>query len=582
MALEPAYGVAACVAAPRTSSVKVSAPAAPVTSVPLVGSVITQALPVWPRRSVPNAPSPPSSSPMTRCTASPSRSRTPDARIARTAARLATTPAFMSTAPRPCSRPPRIVGSNGAVRQCARSPGGTTSTWPCSTKPGTASSPAQVPTSPQPSLRSASVPGKPSAASSSARSIAQRSTSRPSASRSLARSCWTSHSASEPLMLGTASRSTSELTTASRSIAASARSSARDSSVTGSSSARTDAAKVEPNLAGAQFRRRDPAPLPPQPLVSHRSQRPGAAECERPVTCQARRVTASRRTASPERSGAEAAPRPLHQLTGLRLFAALAVYFSHVAAPAGSPDWLRALQKSGYAGVTFFFVLSGFVLALNYFDKLHTPRQVWSYAAARIARVYPLYLVALCWPAVHLWAAGTLPESHLLQKVLGIQAWNPDLHVAFGFLGPAWSISVELFLYATLPLLVPVVRLLDRRLATLLTAIALVLAALFVLAWLFDAVGRGDLAPADPASAHRWLYRTPLTRVGDFLIGVLAARIFVRILHRRANGRLGTWLVPLAIAATLVLAAQPALVNTAWSWDAMYAVPAVALILGLA
>ena len=103
---------------------------------------------------------------------------------------------------------------------------------------------------------------------------------------------------------------------------------------------------------------------------------------------------------------------------------------------------------------------------------------------------------------MHLWAAGKLPEWHLAQKILGVQAWNPDLHVAFGFLGPAWSISVELFLYATLPLLVPVVRLLDRHVMALLTAIALVLAGLVVLAWLFDAVGRGDLAPADPASAH--------------------------------------------------------------------------------
>ena len=276
------------------------------------------------------------------------------------------------------------------------------------------------------------------------------------------------------------------------------------------------------------------------------------------------------------------APRPLHSLTGLRLFAALAVYFSHVAAPAGSPDWLRALQKSGYAGVTFFFVLSGFVLALNYFDTLRTPRQVRSYVAARIARVFPLYLAALSWPAVHLWASGKLPEWHLLQKVLGIQAWNSDLHVAFGFLGPAWSISVELFLYATLPLLVPLVRLLDRQLATLLTAIAIVLAGLFLLAWLFDAVGRGDLAPADPASAHRWLYRTPLVRVGDFLVGVLAARVYLRIRDRRANARLGAWLVPVAIAVTFLLAAQPSLVNSAWSWDAMYAVPAVTLILGLA
>ena len=298
-------------------------------------------------------------------------------------------------------------------------------------------------------------------------------------------------------------------------------------------------------------------------------------------------MTAAPRTARPappsDDSSADAgARRPLHQLTGLRLFAALAVYFSHVAPPAGAPDWWLALQKSGYAGVTFFFVLSGFVLTLNYFDSLRTPQQIWSYAAARLARVYPLYLVALSWPAVHLWAQGRLPEWHLLQKLLGIQAWNPDLTVAFGFLGPAWSISVELFLYATLPLLVPLVRLVDRHVLALLAAIGAVIAGLFVLAWLFDSVGRGDLVPTDPASAHRWLYRTPLVRVGDFLAGILAARVYVRIRDRRSNAGLGAWLVPTAILATVLLAAQPALVNTAWSWDAMYAVPAVALILGLA
>jgi peptidoglycan/LPS O-acetylase OafA/YrhL len=294
-------------------------------------------------------------------------------------------------------------------------------------------------------------------------------------------------------------------------------------------------------------------------------------------------VTAAPRTDRGPRSASETAPpRSLHQLTGLRIFAALAVYFSHVAAPAGSPDWLVALQKSGYAGVTFFFVLSGFVLSLNYFDSLRTPQQIWSYTAARIARVYPLYLVALSWPVLHLWAAGRLPEWHLLQKLLGIQAWNPELHVAFGFLGPAWSISVELFLYATLPLLVPLVRILDRHVATLVAAIALVLACLFVLAWLFDAAGRGDLQATDPASAHRWLYRTPLVRIGDFLVGVLAARVHLRTREREASARLGAWLVPTAIGSTLLLATQPALLDSVWSWDAMYAVPAAALILGLA
>jgi peptidoglycan/LPS O-acetylase OafA/YrhL len=264
------------------------------------------------------------------------------------------------------------------------------------------------------------------------------------------------------------------------------------------------------------------------------------------------------------------------------LFAALAVYFSHVAVPAGAPDWLRALQESGYAGVTFFFVLSGFVLTLNYFDRLHTRQDVWSYAAARLARVYPLYLVALAWPSVHRWAAGTLPEWHLAQKVLGVQAWSPDVHVAFGFAGPAWSISVELFLYATLPLLVPLVRLLDRRITAVLGGIVAVLVLLAAITLLFELTGRGALPVTDPQSAHRWLYRMPLLRLGDFVLGILAARLFLRIGDAPWARSLGGWLIIGALVWTVLAAGQPALVHSAWSWDALYATPSVALILGLA
>jgi peptidoglycan/LPS O-acetylase OafA/YrhL len=293
-------------------------------------------------------------------------------------------------------------------------------------------------------------------------------------------------------------------------------------------------------------------------------------------------VTAAPRTALADGSAERSVPRPLHQLTGLRLFAALAVYFSHVAVPKGAPAWLVALQQSGYAGVTFFFVLSGFVLALNYFDRLRTRPEVWSYAAARLARVYPLYLVALAWPSVHRWAAGTLPEWHLLQKVLGLQAWNPDVHVAFGFAGPAWSISVELFLYATLPLLVPVVRALDRRAAVLVGWIAAVLVALTAVTLFFELTGRGALPVTDPASAHRWLYRMPLVRLGDFALGILAARLLLRIRDSGWAGALGSWLIVGSLTWTVLAAAQPALVHGAWSWDALYAPPSVALILGLA
>lgn len=98
------------------------------------------------------------------------------------------------------------------------------------------------------------------------------------------------------------------------------------------------------------------------------------------------------------REAATGSPREqLQSLTGLRIFAALAVYFSHVGAPAGAPAILSTVMSAGYYGVTFFFVLSSFVLAVNYFGDLRHPsaRSLWTFASARIARVHPLYLLVL-------------------------------------------------------------------------------------------------------------------------------------------------------------------------------------------
>src|SRR5262245_48985028 len=64
-------------------------------------------------------------------------------------------------------------------------------------------------------------------------------------------------------------------------------------------------------------------------------------------------------------------------LTGVRFCAAMLVFLSHAGLPAPF-DWFAL---SGYNGVTLFFVLSGFVLTLNYFEELTrpTPRKLWNF-----------------------------------------------------------------------------------------------------------------------------------------------------------------------------------------------------------
>jgi peptidoglycan/LPS O-acetylase OafA/YrhL len=269
-------------------------------------------------------------------------------------------------------------------------------------------------------------------------------------------------------------------------------------------------------------------------------------------------------------------PKPgvdLAALTGLRFFLALAVYISHVPPPAGSPEIVATVMASGYYGVTFFFVLSGFVLAYNYWDRLAGKRDLWDFAVARFARVYPLYIVVLLFVATRI---GGSPE--LVLHALALQQWHPDLLVAYAYNAPGWSIGVEFFLYATLPFLLLLVALAERRRALVWLAAGVALVMLALATWFID-TGRSDLPWTDPESAHRWLYRTPLTRVGDFLLGVVAARLYI---GWRRGTRPGTLMIYGALIAALVLAMSPEHIFSAYSWDVSYAIPAFVLILGLA
>ena len=90
---------------------------------------------------------------------------------------------------------------------------------------------------------------------------------------------------------------------------------------------------------------------------------------------------------------AEAAARraALPSLTSLRAFAAAGVFVSHSVFFVGRSDVTRPLFDAGaMGGVSFFFVLSGTILAYNYAGAFSVPR----FYRKRFARIYPVYLLA--------------------------------------------------------------------------------------------------------------------------------------------------------------------------------------------
>lgn len=150
----------------------------------------------------------------------------------------------------------------------------------------------------------------------------------------------------------------------------------------------------------------------------------------------------------------------LDSLTGLRGVAALVVFGVHIGPlvsglPARVLPWY---EVGGRSAVTFFFVLSGFVLTWTARPG-DTARGFWR---RRFARVYPAYAVSLLLAA----DLGTDLVNGTLDPVTGagafllVQAWVPDPAWYFAVNGVAWSLSCEAFFYLVFPAFIrPLLRL---------------------------------------------------------------------------------------------------------------------------
>ena len=92
-------------------------------------------------------------------------------------------------------------------------------------------------------------------------------------------------------------------------------------------------------------------------------------------------------------------------------------------------------------------------------------------------------------------------------------------------------------------------------------------------------LARTNLLPwADPASAHRWLYRTPLTRIPDFTVGIVIALI----VKNSGSQRWASAVQWLSAAALLAPMSSDRMLFSIISWAIGYLIPSAALIWSLA
>jgi peptidoglycan/LPS O-acetylase OafA/YrhL len=272
-------------------------------------------------------------------------------------------------------------------------------------------------------------------------------------------------------------------------------------------------------------------------------------------------VTAEKQgTATPAAGTRERLP----SLTGLRFVAAFLVFGFHLhvahlldtGAAGTAMEWVFG---QGAVGVSFFFILSGFVLTWSA-RAVDTPRRFWQ---RRFAKVYPNH--AATWLAalgVALVSGAGVTAAVALPNLLLVQAWVPDPAVYYGMNSPSWSLACEALFYALfVPLYAGFARLPARALWPA-TAVALGLVWLVPLA-----------AQALPAGDRYWaIYVFPPARLPEFAAGMLLALVV----------RAGLW-PRLGIGAAGALAVATYLVSRLLPEDIHYvAVTAVPLALLIA
>lgn len=197
-------------------------------------------------------------------------------------------------------------------------------------------------------------------------------------------------------------------------------------------------------------------------------------------------------------------------LQTLRGLFAIVIFFHHF-------SWIKGevirFEAGGDMGVAFFFILSGFVITQSYMPKLTTGNgheNIVRFVIKRLSKIYPLHVVCLVASVIYKVSFGFYDVCNLLL----LQSWIPLQQAYFSGNVVAWCLSDFLFFYGIFPLLCSLLKS-DRR-----TFLKIYLAILFIYMMV--------IIPVIPSRyVNGIVYISPLTRLLDFVFGMLLAELFV-------------------------------------------------------
>ncbi|MBY0587551.1 acyltransferase [bacterium] len=251
---------------------------------------------------------------------------------------------------------------------------------------------------------------------------------------------------------------------------------------------------------------------------------------------------------------------------------------------------INHLVRGALSQVGMFFVMSGFILTYSYPIPPTGAFNYRSYCLSRFARVYATYLAGLIWgiPLLLFVLSGEperlreentrngIPEPRATETASGLrvtplppefsnspieralatisvplllQAWYPKFSI-FMWNAPAWSLSVEAFLYGMFPLLI--LRLVHWRTRSLIVLSLFCWVAMLIPPLWYIRTDPDNTGVIDWNMVTFWfnfVRHNPLLRLPEFMIGMIVARLFAdqAAANARSGKATGGWMSTIAV-----------------------------------
>lgn len=245
----------------------------------------------------------------------------------------------------------------------------------------------------------------------------------------------------------------------------------------------------------------------------------------------------------------------LHGLTIFRFVTAFYVFLFHcnIRYKAEVSDWLQSVITNGAIGMSFFFVLSGFVMAWASRNGIKQ-----NYYRSRVARIFPAYLVMGLITVPFLFEYNiTQITTYVLLFLTTTQSWFPDSFSQWNF-GGSWSVSTEMFFYLAFPFLLPVI----KKRPVLALGIAILISSIII---------PTSMILTNGAAFPRY-YVSPNHRLPEFIAGVAIGCIYTQGFRIT---RFNTSLFILALAALFFISPVN---NNGWMQNNYATLPATCII----